>query len=203
MALQTDNDIIKALKQGDMTALDQIFRSNYGYCVNYLLRKYNCTKVDAEDLFMDALLVLRREAINGKFSSKNIKGYLITVAKNIYLQSIRKEKNKATVSLDAVEYALGNELGVYDEDFDPILKREAVTMVAQEEEAQYLAYQNAWKQMGEQCQAVLKGFYIDRKKLKDLQKELGYSSYDSIKTIRRRCFNQLKKIATASLAAKE
>ncbi len=191
--------LIDALKKGDNKPLDQIFKNNYHYCVKWLTGKYQCSKADAEDIFMDALLIFRTEAIKGKVNAQNIKGYLVTVAKNIYLQQVRKNKTTQEVSIEKVEYTLGAEMGIYDEDFDPVIKKEIALEIETTDKQEYLAYQKAWKKLGEQCKNVLKGFYIDKKKLKDLQHELGYSTYDTIKSIRRRCFNQLKDSARQSL----
>lgn len=199
MALSGNNKLVLEFKEGNKTSLDEVFKDNYQYCVNWLIKKYDCTKADAEDIFMDALLVFRTEVLKGRVSDKNLKGYLVTVSKNIYLQRIRKSSKNPRISLDTAEYAIGKETGLYDEDFDPLLKKE--TYQAEEEKGinQLSAYKEAWEQLGDQCQKVLKGFYIDKIKLKELQHQLGYSSYDSIKSIRRRCFNQLKSLANGLL----
>jgi len=186
---------IKSIQNGDNKPLDDIFSAYYAYCVNWLLNKYSCTQADAEDLFMDAMLIFRTQVIHGKVDARNIKGYLITVAKNIYLQRLRRKNIDVEYLPDQLEYILGKDTGLYDEDFDPLLKKEQINLAQEVDKQKYLAYQDAWKKLGEKCQNLLKRFYIDRVKLKDLQEELGYGSYDSIKSTKLRCFKQLKKLA--------
>ena len=193
------NDLKEALVSGDNTALDSVFRAHYQACVAWLQKKYNCEQSDAEDLFMDALLVFRKEVIQGRVTNKNIRAYLITVAKNIFLQRKRKKGLNLEVSVEEMESIIGKEAGLYDESFNPILKAEVEEMEARKLASQYKAFQLAWEKLGEPCKKVLKGFYIDKIKLKELQIILGYSSYDSIKSIRRRCFNQLKEWASSQL----
>ncbi len=177
------------LKAGNNQTLDTVFKKHYGYCVAWLQQKYQCEQPDAEDIFMDALLVFRAEVIKERVSNRNIRGYLITVAKNIYLSRMRQQK---VISVDAVEFSFGREDGLYDEEFNPLLKAEAAAELNEQQRQQQAAYREAWKKLGEPCKKLLKGFYIDKIKLKDLQGELGYKTYDTIKSMRRRCFNQLR-----------
>ncbi|MEL6141601.1 MAG: hypothetical protein AAFQ37_05710 [Bacteroidota bacterium] len=189
------------LKNGENRLLDRVFLKHRTKCIAWLRKKYDCTLPDAEDIFMDALLVFRGEVIKGGFDNRNIGGYLTTVAKNIYLQRLRKAKQGTTLPLDqqSVEYLVGKQEGLYSDDFDPLLRKEAEQAIGEKQKARIAAYRAAWSKLGLPCRKVLTGFYIDKIKLKELQVSLGYSSYDSIKTIRKRCFNQLKNWALTAI----
>ncbi len=190
------DQIVKELQAGNEKAIDGIFIEHYTYVLDWLQKKYQCDIADAKDVYMDGFLKFRRAILKGSVKHGNIRGYLITIVKNIWLQKL--EKNKRSVSLDTLEteqadYYLGSKSGLYDEDFDPLTKAETANNLSQQKSNQLDAFQAAWTKLGEKCRRLLKGFYIDRIGLKQLQSVLGYGSYDSIKSMRRKCFNQLKK----------
>jgi len=189
--------LIEDLKNGENQLLDDLFVTHNTYCITWLIKKYQCSRADAEDIFMEALLAFRVEALKDRVSNTNIQGYLVTIASRIYLNSLRTNKKKPQLPLDidAVDYHLGKKEGIYNDSFNPLIKIENEAHLSNEQKNKVEAYKNAWQQLGKPCQALLKGFYIDKIKLKDLQKQLGYSTYDTVKSIRRRCFNQLKSIA--------
>lgn len=198
MTQEAFSQLAASIQAGNNEALDSVYRLYFRYCTGWLQKKYNCTQADAEDIFMDTLLVFRQEVIKGKVSNKNVKGYLIVVAKNIYLNRLRKNK---TLSVDAVEYTFTESENWEHEEYDPLLKAEKASFLEEDDRQNILALRQAWQKMGEACRKLLEGFYLDQLKLKDLQSTLGYGSYDSIKTMRRRCFNQLKKKALEQKAS--
>ncbi len=195
MTDQQFDHLAEELKKGNSQALDVVFRAHFAYCVDWLVKKYRLDRPDAEDLFMDAMLIFRREMLRGKISNTNLRGYLIRVAGNEFLQRQRKKQNAPLVSVDSIEYQLGMEAGLYDDDFNPLLKAELLEATETTEQQRVKAFQQAWATLGEQCRKLLRRFYLEKAKLKDLQEEMGYSTYDTIKSIRRRCFNQLRSAA--------
>jgi len=58
--------------------------------------------------------------------------------------------------------------------------------------------EQAYEQLGTPYQKILNGLR-QGKKLKDLQDELGYGSYDSLKNTKSRCVKNLRKLANILL----
>lgn len=190
--------IIKALQSGNEKPLDQIFLDHYQYSIAYLIREFGsgtfqCSDDDAKDVFMDAILKLRIELIKGKVENRNLRGYLITICRNIWLKKKTREKPSVSLDVEKVEYYLGQQADVYNDEFDPLIKKELAADLDQNNKNKADAFAKAWPKLGAKCQELLQAFYIDGLKLKDLQARFGYGSYDSIKSMRRKCFNQLKK----------
>lgn len=197
----TDNefqDLVKALQDGNEQLLDKLFLAHYSYVTEYLEKEfpsgnYRCSLEDAKDVFMDGLLKLRAELLKGKVENKNLRGYLVTICRNSWLKRKKKEKISIPLDLDKVEYYLGEKEGYYNNEYNPLLLKEEEQRLKEEEQQRIEAFSFAWSKLGEKCSRLLKAFYLDGTKLKDLQVSFGYNSYDTIKSMRRKCFNQLLK----------
>jgi RNA polymerase sigma-70 factor (ECF subfamily) len=103
--------LINALKNGDVTAYDTVYRQNYLKMSNYIF-KISKNRSLTEDIVQDSFIMLweKREHINSSFS---ITSYLFKICKNNFLQHIRKE-NKHRASLDEIRSTVFYE--IYNED---------------------------------------------------------------------------------------
>ena len=73
------------------------------------------------------------------------------------------------------------------------MKKELASDLKETQKMQAEIFQAAWAKLGEKCRKLLQAFYIEKIKLKDLQERFDYSSYDTIKSMRRKCYNGLLK----------
>jgi len=105
------------------TALRKIFEAHYVYCVEWLMANMNCSEADAQYLFifMDAIIKLSQELEKEKFVQKNIRGWLITVVRNAYINRFNKQKNYRFIDVEVAEVILGKEKGLYNDDFNPMI----------------------------------------------------------------------------------
>ena len=191
--------IAEQLVSGNNSFLKQVFIEHSSYCVNYLMKKYRWAKEDAEDLLMDAIIVLREQILKGKFKGNNIRGFLVTVARNKYLNWKKKKYTTIPFQIDQVEYYINKQNQVYNEDFNPLLKLEESNRLKTEEEKQVNAFLKAWETLSPKCKKLLNDVHLEGLKLKDLQIKLGYGSYPSIKSTKSRCFRELKAKAKSLL----
>ena len=152
-----------------------------------------CSNDDARDTVMDSFLKLRTELLKGKVENKNIRGYLLIICRNMWLKKVQKERSKLSLDIEKVEYYLGQKEDLYNEDFNPLLKKELASDLKETQKMQAEIFQAAWAKLGEKCRKLLQAFYIEKIKLKDLQERFDYSSYDTIKSMRRKCYNGLLK----------
>ncbi|MDG1434491.1 MAG: sigma-70 family RNA polymerase sigma factor [Saprospiraceae bacterium] len=198
MTNEAFNQLVKELQAGNEKVLDQLFIKHYEYCVNYLSREFHsgnhyCSNDDARDTVMDSFLKLRTELLKGKVENKNIRGYLLIICRNMWLKKVQKERSKLSLDIEKVEYYLGQKEDLYNEDFNPLLKKELASDLKETQKMQAEIFQAAWAKLGEKCRKLLQAFYIEKIKLKDLQERFDYSSYDTIKSMRRKCYNGLLK----------
>lgn len=193
---QTEMDITKNTKPQQ---LDDFFLQHFDYCTARLCNefssgKYYCSEADAKDIFMDCILKVWEKMQNDSFEQDNIRGYLVTACRNNWIKKVQRSKTHLPFDVEKMEYHLGEQAGLYDEDFNPLVKAEIQAATTDEEKTRIEALQKAWKQLPPKAQQLLEDFYLKGEKLKDLQKKYGYSSYDTIKSMRRKFFNKLKKL---------
>lgn len=188
--------LIKEVQQGQEQGLATVYSMYYETCVRQLQQSYEIMLEDAEDAFMEAMLVFRQQLIADTVKHQNIGGYLFIVAKNKWLERKRQQKSYlySTLNIDEVDRFFGRHIDVYDEaSFDPMIQLENIA--AGERAKQLLIHQvtSTYQQLGKKCQQLLKGFIIDKVSLKVLQKRLGYGTYNSIKASKNRCKHQFIK----------
>jgi len=171
--------------------LNAIFKEHYTYCINWLIKYLRCSKQDAEDCFMDALVKLKVQVMRGKFKSVNTRAWLCTVAKNAYLSQQSGKNKVVSLHIEKAEAYIGQQKGIYNAEFDPLLKREDLNELNIKEKQRIDAYRQAFKQLSESCKKILNRLK-EGSKLKDLTKELGYANYDSLKSTKARCIKHLK-----------
>ncbi|MEM6964305.1 MAG: hypothetical protein AAF573_06040 [Bacteroidota bacterium] len=192
--------LVEELQAGNEKVLDQLFIANYEYCVGRLTKEFHsrsgshyCSNDDARDTVMDGFLKLRNELLKGKVENNNLRGYLLIICRNLWLKKVQKQRSKLSLDIEKVEYYLGQKEDLYKEDFNPLLKKELAEELTETEKLQADTFQAAWQKLGEKCKQLLHAFYIEKIKLKDLQERFNYSSYDTIKSMRRKCYNGLLK----------
>jgi RNA polymerase sigma factor (sigma-70 family) len=178
MSDNNSKNIIDLLKQGDKLTLEKIYTENRDAFINFS-KKYNIAKYDAVDIYQDAILVLRENAIDGKIDSlnSNISTYLFAIGKYKIFHSYRL-KSKIELSNDIL----------IDEkklDFDVNLLDEELT------NQQKLLKEN-FDKLGDRCKNVLKLFYYQGFTLDEITTVLNYSSKKVLKSQKSRCVKQLK-----------
>jgi len=176
------------LRKGGHLFVEHLYGKEREACLKRMVRNTSCTRSEAEDWFMEALLVVRKKALQGVLASGDLGGYLYTCCYRFFLAS----RKKAQFLVSNVR-ATDMENTLVDSD----LSMEAVAEFERRFKHQFDLYEKAWKQMDEKCRSLLKAFYLDGVKLIDLQKSFGLGSYDSMKTTKKRCLQKLKGLVAA------
>ena len=87
-----EKEIIKRCQNGDKSAFDELIRAFYPYVTKYLLKlthDESLTEDLTQEVFIKIIRVIDEYRINGKASFAT---YVITTAKNCYIDYIRKNK---------------------------------------------------------------------------------------------------------------
>jgi len=170
--------IIELLKQGDKKTLEKIYLDHREGFINFA-KKYNVKVNDAIDIYQDAILILRENAINGRIDhlKSNISTYLYAIGKyriyhNFRVQSRTIMKN----DFDLVEESL---------DFDVNLYGTTLT----KEQTLLKKY---YSQLGDRCKSILNLFYYQGYNLDEIRDILNYSNKKVLKSQKSRCIKQLK-----------
>ena len=190
-----DHEIISKIKENS-DALGIVFKKCKPGAIQFL-RKINYQsneRIDIEDIFQDAILVLYENIVNKDFvlaANTSLQTYLNSVCRNQLLKKIGKN--------NVVEL---NENKGNDEDHDEVMEFNPLIVDTLEEfvdikEQQFNAMEKALekiKQAGGHCYELLTLFWYHRKSMSELSEVFGYSNADNTKNQKARCQKRLEKL---------
>ena len=190
-----DHEIISKIKENS-DALGIVFKKCKPGAIQFL-RKINYQsneRMDIEDIFQDAILVLYENIVNKDFvlaANTSLQTYLNSVCRNQLLKKIGKN--------NVVEL---NENKGNDEDHDEVMEFNPLIVDTLEEfvdikEQQFNAMEKALekiKQAGGHCYELLTLFWYHRKSMSELSEVFGYSNADNTKNQKARCQKRLEKL---------
>jgi len=177
----SDQEILEEIISPKLPVQDKAFA--YLYKKHYksimtMVTKNSGSEEDARDVFQDSIIVLHKNAQKKDFSlSCKLGTYLYSVARNIWLKKLKK--NKRMVSISETE-----------KEFIPISDDNVKIIDMMEEKNLLHSY---IQKMGEDCRKVLKFFYFDGMRLEEIANQMGYNSAEVAKNKKYRCFQSLKK----------
>lgn len=171
---------LEKLKRGDTEPLQHIFLSIYKNCIEQVIKLSDCQAQDAEDLVMDAIIVLREKVMYGEYQNQNLQSFIVSVALNKWKN--RRRKYNRTVFIDQKGLAHLQQNQIIDESNE--LNREK----------EKRAISMALTQMTGKCGTLLSRNLFDGIPLEILISELGYSNYNVIKSTKSRCMKKLRAV---------
>ena len=166
-----EKEIIKRCQNGDKSAFDELIRAFYPYVTKYLLKlthDESLTEDLTQEVFIKIIRVIDEYRINGKASFAT---YVITTAKNCYIDYIRKNKAfledipDETPSADNVE-------------------KTVITSMQYSEAARYI------EELPPNQRQVIKLKYIEELTLKEIESVTGIPE----KTVKSRIHEGMKKL---------
>ena len=165
----TDKEIIEHLQNNKysraVNGLYDILPS-----VKQYVRNNNGSADDAQDIFQDALVILYKKIHAGQLVlSVPLKTYLLAVVKNCWLAELRRRK-KLPVA-----------------DTLPDIADDTIN-----EDPGFAIASSAFNFLGKKCKELLILFYFKKKSLKDIAKELAFSSEMVAKNQKYRCIQKAK-----------
>ena len=190
-----DHEIISKIKENS-DALGIVFKKCRPGAIQFL-RKINYQsneRIDIEDIFQDAILVLYENIVNKDFilaSNTSLQTYLNSVCRNQLLKKIGKN------NVVELKENKGN-----DEDHDEVMEFNPLIADVLEDfvdikEQQFNAMEEALekiKEAGGHCYELLTLFWYHRKSMSELSEVFGYSNADNTKNQKARCQKRLEKL---------
>lgn len=175
----TEQEMIKAIKAGDYTIVDQLYEELRTPFVQWLGQHFNAQEQEAVDIFQDVIIIFYKNITSGKVERLNsrVKTYLFAIGKYIWLKRFRKKQKIASLEeLPDISY----------EGWDLTLIKDI------EQEGQRIQLQNALQKLGQPCRELLVLAFFHNHSTEALQHRFGYKSADVVRTKKYRCINQLK-----------
>lgn len=175
-----DNQLlVKALKSGDTRVVQQVYAQCFPMVAAYV-QANSGTVEDAEDVFQEAWLVLLGKIKNPDFTLTSlVSTYVFSVAKNIWLHTLRTKRTKAS--------ALGNSVAV-----ENIMLEQSNEAPQPEPE---ILVQNWLQKITKNCQAILTSLFLNNTPMSRLMQTMGWKNKHTAANQKYKCLQQMKTTA--------
>ncbi len=88
--------LIAQLQSANNEGLTLLVRKYKHPCVQHLLMNTKCNTEEAEEIFTEAIVNLRKRVIENRPGTiSNLKGYLVTTSYNMWLKQYQKQKTQS------------------------------------------------------------------------------------------------------------
>lgn len=179
---------VEYIKAQEDKALEEVYNSYRTPFINWALKKGNCSKEDAIDLFQVSVVILYENVISGKIEKlDNLKSYLFTIGRNKILEhyrSIKKNKHQSLESKNLLHSVFIQENEIDDSTVDEFeLMHESIL------------------ELGDPCGTLLQNFYFKKMDLKEIARHMNYKNSDTVKTKKFKCIQRLKIIFAKKMEA--
>lgn len=125
---------------------------------------------DAKDIFQDALVILYKKVQAPDFAlHSSLKTYLTGIAKNLWMQELRRKKK-----------------------FDTTELKEAAETIFEDDTEKYTLANAAFNLLGEKCKQLLTLFYYKRQSFREIAAALAFSDEHAAKNQKYRCMQKAK-----------
>lgn len=178
-----ENQLIEQFISNENQVLEKMYKHNYRIVRSFVL-KNSGKEADAKDVFQEAMMVTWMNLKEGKFDLRNefsLSAYIYQIAKYKWLDKLKSNKNKLTSNKILSE--------VEDK------QKELENIYATDDKLNYL--NRLYTRLDNKCREVLSQFYYQQKSLEEIASEMNYDT-GSIRTIKYRCMQKLRKMHTES-----
>jgi RNA polymerase sigma factor (sigma-70 family) len=169
----TENEIVLQLKNGNDSYLQYL----YAYLpeVRRYMLNNNGDEDDAKDSLQEAIIVLYKNIQAGKYNHTNLKGYIMTIVKNQWLDLLKKRKTQQ------------DKLFVEEEAEEPQVIEIGKPKISLR---QYL--QDAINKLGDPCKSILIATIFFKKRMEQIAADFGYADAHSVRQQKLRCLKRLR-----------
>ncbi len=170
------------IRKGDDKGLRLVFEQTHRYCTRTLVKKTGVNTEDAEDLYMDALLIFRENLLSEKLQQlSNLQTYLFGICYNLW-RDLNRAREKWAKESNEVERQL---LLILGQEAAPFEQTEAELM---REQINHVTL--ALNKLGETCRKLLTYVYVEQLPHREIAQLLGMSGPEVVKVTRHRCYQQ-------------
>ena len=175
---QKEQELIKGLALDDKTAIETIYKDNYGLIQNMVINNSG-SEDDAKDIFQEALIVLYEKSKSGVFELNcQVRTYIYAVSKRLWLKRLQNRSR-----YDIIENGAEEAVTVEDD----IVQHE-------KRNSQFGMMEHALAMIGEPCKSLLEAYYIGKQNMQEIAVAFGYTNADNAKNQKYKCLMRLRKL---------
>ncbi len=176
-----DIEKVNHLKSTDRLKLKALYNMYRNAFLNFG-KTYGLDEASLCDIYQEAFLALRKQAIRGKLDNLNssLKSYLFGIGKHMIFDTLKKTEK--TVVLE-------NPLRVVSDEIEEI-KIDPVPALTKEQQL----LRTFFKKLGKKCQMVLTLFYYRGLSIEEIVQLTDYENANTVKAQKSRCLKTLKQM---------
>ena len=174
-----DNEtLINGFRKNNQNVIQEVYLGYRNEFIGFAIRRFLVNTEDAKETYHEAFYIFYENIISGRLSrlTSSAKTYIFQVGKNILRNEIKRKNRKSSIG------KLDNQLHS-----DP---GDLFTVQATGQLKEIIV--NAIRELGEKCYELLTLYYFHKMKYEELIEKLHYSSIDSLKTQKYKCFKKLQ-----------
>ncbi|MDX2245869.1 MAG: sigma-70 family RNA polymerase sigma factor [Bacteroidia bacterium] len=176
--------LVRQIQNGDDKGLQYVFDETNRYCVRTLIKKTRCDTADAEDIFMDAMLIFRENILSEKLIQlTNIKTYMFGICWNLW-----RDLNRAKAKWGHPENETERQVFLIAA-HDPQMEEDEKDFVLH----RMKEVKDALSRLGEKCRQLLTYVYVEERSQKEIAEIMNFASPEVVKVTRHRCYQQWMK----------
>ena len=177
--LQNENHLTTAFKRNDQKVMQQVYQNMFPRFRNHVLNNSG-DEAQAKDVFQEAFIACWRNIKEDKLTfNSNVEAYLFSIAKNKWIDFLRSSRFKKTVNTESFSH-----LSLVAEESDK----------SEEKESQLEVIQKALNQLKDNCRALLQLFYLERKSMDEISKEMNLTPATA-RNQKYRCMEKLRALS--------
>ncbi|NLR58208.1 sigma-70 family RNA polymerase sigma factor [Chitinophaga polysaccharea] len=172
-----DNTLLSRLRSDDNTAFGVLYEHYFPSIATYII--YNGGKTeDAEDIFQEALIVLRHKIRQPDFFlTATIKTYLFSIARNLWLKRLRDNKLMPVADISIYHW-----------------ETTSFSITLHPEKSKDEKVQSWISRITGHCQRILRAIFFYREPMEVLIKKMGWKNKHTAANQQYKCIQQVKKI---------
>ncbi len=174
----SDQEILEELKKGSSDTVGYLYKQYYPMVARFVL-KNSGTENDARDLFQEVLIVVYKAIHKTDFSlTSKLSTYIHSIAKRMWLYKLRGKKD--------VQHMQGISIQLKENTRDVLEQKKQY-------EERHLLVSEMLHQLSEGCQKIILQFYFQKKRIKEIAREMD-NSEAAVKVKKGRCLKKMIKM---------
>ncbi|SHI30780.1 RNA polymerase sigma factor, sigma-70 family [Mesonia phycicola] len=171
------NNILDDLKTENNFAFGKLYKENFSKILSFV-KNNNGSKIDAEDLFQDAMLVLVEKLRQDHFLlTASINTYVYAICKNLWFKKLRSRNFE--LSIDEIQsYHF----------------QESINESIENEKNYSEKLKGYLLKITNHCSKLIHDIFFNEKEIDQIQKDYGYSSKHNAQNQKHKCVQQIRKI---------
>jgi RNA polymerase sigma factor (sigma-70 family) len=175
----TQDEIIQKIKAGGQAELGLVYETYRKEFLHWIVKEYNCSTDDSQDIYQLTILVFYDNIKNGKLEHlvSSVKTYLFGIGKNMVMDLGRKAKRNTPID---------KERWLNDYLMDEPDNAPTEQMIS--------SARKALVKLGEPCRQLIELFYYGKKTMEEITSELNYKNAETAKNQKCKCMKRLRKL---------